>query len=57
MRQPRADELSLPACPLIFDDTRILHQLALFSLLSSPSARIDEWLEENPRRSRRLAIV
>jgi hypothetical protein len=37
-------------------DRRILNQFALFSLMSSPSARIDAWLEEHPDLCRRVLI-
>lgn len=37
-------------------DARILHQLALFSLMSSPSARLDEWLEAHPQLCRRVVV-
>jgi FRG domain-containing protein len=37
-------------------DRRILNQLALFSLMSSPSATLDDWLAEHPRLSRRIVI-
>ena len=37
-------------------DRRILNQFALFSLMSSPMARIDAWLEQHPRLCRRVLI-
>ena len=37
-------------------DTRILNQFALFSLMSSASARLDEWLEAHPDLCRRVPI-
>lgn len=37
-------------------DRRILNQFALFSLMSSPTARIDEWLAEHPHLARRVVI-
>jgi hypothetical protein len=37
-------------------DTRILNQFALFSLMSSPSARMDEWLRRQPSLCRRVRI-
>lgn len=37
-------------------DPRILHQLSLFSMLSSPSATLDDWLREHPGLSRRVRI-
>ena len=37
-------------------DRRILNQFALFSLMSSPTARLDDWLEEHPELVRRLTL-
>jgi hypothetical protein len=37
-------------------DRRILNQLALFSLMSSPGARLDSWLERHPRLFRKVRI-
>jgi hypothetical protein len=37
-------------------DRRILNQLALFSLMSSPSAHLDEWLEQHPELCRKVRI-
>ena len=37
-------------------DRRILNQFALFSLMSSPRAQIDTWLEEHPDLCRRVVI-
>jgi FRG domain-containing protein len=37
-------------------DRRILNQLALFSLMSSPTAEMDEWLKRHPDLSRRVVI-
>jgi len=37
-------------------DRRILNQLALFSLMSSPSATLDEWLDDHPQLCRRVVI-
>ena len=37
-------------------DRRILNQFALFSLMSSPTAQIDEWLENHPELCRRVVI-
>ena len=37
-------------------DRRILNQLALFSLMSSPSATLDQWLAERPQLCRRVVI-
>jgi len=37
-------------------DDRIANQSALFSLMSSPIARLDEWLEEHPETLRKIII-
>ena len=37
-------------------DRRILNQLALFSLMSSPTARLDSWLEQHPKLFRKVRI-
>jgi hypothetical protein len=37
-------------------DRRILNQFALFSLMSSPAAVLDEWLVENPELCRRVIV-
>lgn len=37
-------------------DSRIVNQYALFSLMSSPSASLDEWLESHPNLFRRIII-
>jgi hypothetical protein len=37
-------------------DRRILNQLALFSLMSSPDARLDDWLESHPKLCRKVRI-
>lgn len=37
-------------------DRRILNQFALFSLMSSPMADMDAWLEEHPDLSRRVIV-
>ena len=37
-------------------DRRILNQLALFSLMSSPTARLDAWLERHPKLFRKVRI-
>ena len=37
-------------------DRRILNQLALFSLMSSPAARLDDWLARHPRLVRKVRI-
>ena len=37
-------------------DARVLNQLALFSLMSSPSARLDDWLSAHPEVCRVIRI-
>jgi hypothetical protein len=37
-------------------DRRILNQLALFSLMSSPSAGLDEWLKSHPALCRKVRV-
>jgi hypothetical protein len=37
-------------------DERIANQYALFSLMSSPTARLDDWLGERPDIARRIVI-
>ena len=37
-------------------DDRIVNQFALFSLMSSPTATLDAWLEDHPDLCRRLVI-
>jgi hypothetical protein len=37
-------------------DQRIVNQSALFSLMSSPTARLDAWLNQHPELSRRVVI-
>jgi len=37
-------------------DRRILNQFALFSLMSTPTADMDEWLREHPKLSRRIVV-
>ena len=37
-------------------DRRILNQLALFSLMSSPTAQLDQWLEQHPNMWRKVHI-
>ena len=37
-------------------DRRILNQLALFSLMSNPEARLDDWLQRHPELCRRVRI-
>ena len=50
-----------PACQLYLIsppaiDDRILHQLALFSLISSPAAALDDWLRDRPELYRRVVV-
>ena len=37
-------------------DRRILNQLALFSLMSKPDARLDDWLEQHPELCRKVPV-
>ncbi|HET7220046.1 MAG TPA: FRG domain-containing protein [Vicinamibacterales bacterium] len=37
-------------------DSRILHQLALFSLISDPAANLDDWLERHPDLCRKIVV-
>jgi hypothetical protein len=37
-------------------DTRILNQFALFSLMPTPAARLDAWLEQHPDLCRRVLV-
>ena len=37
-------------------DSRILHQLALFSMMSSPSADLDDWLDARPELCRKVVV-
>ena len=37
-------------------DERIVNQYALFSLMPSPHARMDEWLDRHPELSRRIVL-
>src|SRR5215204_2697837 len=37
-------------------DERIVNQFALFSLMSSPEATLDDWLEKHPGLSHRIVI-
>src|SRR5258706_1984590 len=37
-------------------DERIVNQYALFSVMPSPQARMDEWLEERPDLARRIRL-
>jgi hypothetical protein len=37
-------------------DERIVNQYALFSLMPSPEARMDEWLDDHPELARRIVL-
>jgi len=37
-------------------DPRIVNQFALFSLMASPTARLDDWLTQSPELARRIVI-
>jgi hypothetical protein len=37
-------------------DPRIVNQFALFSLMASPTARLDDWLADSPELARRIVI-
>ena len=37
-------------------DTRILNQFALFSLMPTPAARLDQWLEAHPKLYRKVIV-
>ena len=37
-------------------DERIVNQYALFSLMSSPSAQLDDWLADRPELARRIVV-
>ena len=37
-------------------DSRILHQLALFSLISDPGANLDDWLARHPELCRKVIV-
>jgi len=50
-RQPFVVFMEPPAV-----DRRILNQLALFSLMSSPTAHLDDWLEGHPDLCRKVRI-
>ena len=50
-REPFAIFMEPPAV-----DRRILNQFALFGLMSSPDARLDEWLERHPDLCRKVVI-
>jgi hypothetical protein len=54
------DQLSPDEFVVFFEppslDDRIVNQFALFSMMSSPIARLDRWLEEHPELCRRVII-
>jgi hypothetical protein len=54
------DRLADKAFVLFFEppslDERIVNQFALFTLMSSPITRLDEWLAEKPHLARRIII-
>jgi len=57
---PDYDRLVQGECVVFFEppslDDRIVNQFALFSMMSSPTARLDHWLEQHPELSRRIVI-
>ncbi len=57
---PDLDRLAEKPFPLFLEppslDERIINQFALFTLMSSPIARLDEWLAERPGLTRRIVI-
>ena len=54
------DKLSPQPFPLFFEppsiDDRIVNQYALFSVMSSPKARLDQWLETRPAIYKKIVI-
>jgi len=56
----RFDRLSDEPFVVFFEppslDDRIINQFALFSLMSSPLARLDHWLDRHPGAGRRIVI-
>jgi hypothetical protein len=57
---PALERLSRQPFALFFEppslDGRIVNQFALFSLMSSPTANLGEWLRERPDVYRRIVI-
>jgi hypothetical protein len=56
----KLDALSDPVCALFFEppsmDERIINQYALFSVVSSPTIGLDDWLREHPSSYRKIII-
>jgi hypothetical protein len=54
------DRLAPEPFPVFFEppslDERIVNQFALFSMMSSPTARLDEWLGRHPGLLRRVVV-
>jgi hypothetical protein len=54
------DALSEEPVPVFFEppslDARIVNQFALFSMMSSPTASLSDWLRDHPELSRRIVI-
>jgi hypothetical protein len=57
---PDLDRLADDPFPVFLEppslDDRIVNQFALFTLMSSPTARLDEWLSDRPGLTRRVVI-
>lgn len=57
---PAFDGLSKEPFLLFFEppsiDERIVNQFALFTLMSDPTARLDQWLAQRPKVARRIRI-
>lgn len=57
---PAFDSLSKDPFLLFFEppslDERIVNQFALFTLMSDPTARLDQWLAQRPQVARRIRI-
>jgi hypothetical protein len=54
------DRLAQPPFVAFFEppslDERIVNQYALFSLMSAPTARLDDWLDQHPGLLRRITL-